>query len=126
MDPTPLDLVLIDGDHAVPAPYIDYYYTADRLVQGGVMLVDDTQLRSVRQLCEFLDEEAQRWEVVEQLERTRIYRKLVEGKVAEGIRHLEQPFISNALKPGLLYRVARKIRRASFGLIRGRSFRAPH
>lgn len=60
LDPAPLDLVLIDGDHTVPMPLIDYYYTADLLVQGGLLLVDDVQLRSVQQLCDFLDTEQQR------------------------------------------------------------------
>ncbi len=30
-----LDFVLIDGDHAFPAPFIDWYYTADRIKVGG-------------------------------------------------------------------------------------------
>jgi predicted O-methyltransferase YrrM len=112
LPPTPLDLVLVDGDHAVPAPLIDYYYTADRLVKGGVMLVDDVQLRSVQQLCEFLDAEKERWEPAGQVARTAIYRKRVEGNVAEGVHFQQQPFVSAPPGPGLLGQAARTIKRA--------------
>src|SRR6266480_557473 len=39
-----LDLVLIDGQHAFPAPLIDWYYTAPKLQIGGLLLIDDIQL----------------------------------------------------------------------------------
>jgi predicted O-methyltransferase YrrM len=120
MKPTPLDLVIIDGDHSVPTPLIDYYYTADRLVEGGLLFVDDVQLRSVQQLCDFLDTEKQRWQFVEQVARTRIYRKCVEGRVIEGIWWGQQPFCTAPSPPpqpqrGLLYRGLRKIRRTLVG-----------
>lgn len=38
-------------------PLIDYYYTADHLVPGGPLLVDDVQLRPLQQPCDFLDAE---------------------------------------------------------------------
>lgn len=118
MAPTPLDLEIIDGDHAVPAPLIDYYYTADWLAKDGVLLVDDVQLRSVQQLSDFLDTEKPRWEFVEQVDWTRIYRKRVEGRVT-GSRWHQQPFCtaSPPLPPpspprSLLYRALRRIKRA--------------
>jgi predicted O-methyltransferase YrrM len=40
----PLDLVLIDGRHGFPAPFIDFYYTADKLKIGGLLVIDDTYL----------------------------------------------------------------------------------
>lgn len=106
MDPTPLDLVLIDGDHAVPAPLIDFYYTVDRLVEGGLLLVDDVRLPSVLQLCDFLDAERTRWRFVEQVERTRIYRKRVEGRVIEGVHWTKQRFCTTVGD-----RMARRIRK---------------
>ena len=33
LKPMPLDQVIIDGDHAVPTPLIDFYYTSDWLVK---------------------------------------------------------------------------------------------
>ena len=117
MEPTPLDLVLIDGNHAVPMPLIDYYYTADRLVEGGLLLVDDVQLRSVQQLCDFLDTEKPRWQFEEQVGGTRIYRKCVEGRVIEGIGWHRQPFCTAPPWPQrtLLYRALRKIKRTLLG-----------
>jgi hypothetical protein len=53
--PAPLDFVLIDGDHAYPAPAIDWYYSARHLRRGGTMLVDDRQLWAVRDLFIFLE-----------------------------------------------------------------------
>src|SRR6185437_13949823 len=35
-----LDLVLIDGKHAFPWPILDWFFTADRLQKGGIMLLD--------------------------------------------------------------------------------------
>jgi predicted O-methyltransferase YrrM len=131
LDPTPLDLVLVDGDHGVPMPLVDFCYTADRLVEGGWLLVDDVQLPSVEQLCEFLDAETPRWAFAEQLARTRIYRKRAAGRVT-GILWNQQPFCAEPppgrarrrpLYPpprrrpqhGLLYRVLRRIKRAVLG-----------
>jgi hypothetical protein len=48
------DLVLIDGNHAFPAPFIDYYYAADKMKVGGVLIVDDTQLWTGKILRDFL------------------------------------------------------------------------
>jgi predicted O-methyltransferase YrrM len=118
LNATPLDLVLIDGDHAVPLPLIDFFYTADRLVEDGWLLVDDVQLRSVQQLSAFLDTETPRWAFVEQVERTRIYRKRVAGRVT-GLLWREQPFCATRPTPppqrSLLSRGLRKIRRALSG-----------
>lgn len=117
MKPIPLDLEIIDGDHAVPVPLIDYYYTADWLVRGGLLLVDDVQLRSVQQLSDFLDTEKPRWEFVEQIERTRIYRKRVEGKVT-GFLWNQQPFSTASVSSpprSFLRRALGKIKRKLVG-----------
>lgn len=55
--PVDLDLVLIDGSHAFPAPFIDWYYTAAALKVGGHLIVDDVQLWTGHVLKRFLDEE---------------------------------------------------------------------
>lgn len=81
-DPAPLDVVLIDGDHAFPAPYIDWYYTADRVRRLGYVLVDDTQLRTGRTLRDFLGAEPE-WRLVEQIGKTAIFQKVVDGPVTD-------------------------------------------
>ena len=70
-----LDLVLIDGSHAFPTPFIDWYYTADRLRVGGMMMIDDTQLWTGHALKRFLIQEPE-WELVEDVSaRTAIFVK---------------------------------------------------
>jgi predicted O-methyltransferase YrrM len=76
LEPTPLDLVLIDGDHAFPAPFIDFWYAGGRLVPGGLLVVDDTHLRACRVLADFLHAEAGRWRVHRELATTTVFERL--------------------------------------------------
>ena len=48
------DFALIDGRHGFPAPFIDWFYIADRLRRGGVVLVDDTWIWTCDVLVRFL------------------------------------------------------------------------
>jgi hypothetical protein len=57
----PLDLVLIDGWHAFPSPFINWYYAAERLKIGGIVVLDDTQLRTYHVLDAFMRAEKGRW-----------------------------------------------------------------
>jgi hypothetical protein len=91
LEPTELDLVFVDGGHAFPMAIVDWYYTAGRLREGGIVVFDDIQLASVRLgLFEFIDADP-RW--------TPIART---GKWAACVRHAagslreawdDQPFI---------------------------------
>jgi tetratricopeptide (TPR) repeat protein len=65
LKPGPLDLVLIDGRHAFPSPFIDWYYSIDHLNIGGICIVDDTQLWTGDVLKQFLKQEAE-WELLEE------------------------------------------------------------
>ena len=40
--PAGLDLVLIDGCHGFPAPFIDWHYAGSGLKANGILIVDDT------------------------------------------------------------------------------------
>ena len=44
LKPEPLDLVLIDGWHALPAPFLDWFFTAKRLVKPHSQLPRHLQL----------------------------------------------------------------------------------
>lgn len=74
-----LNLVFIDGMHAFPWPILDWYYTADRLKLGGLMMLDDTQLQSVGILSEFLKADTPRWKLIKTVGRTDIFEKIAQG-----------------------------------------------
>ena len=76
LHPEPLDVVLIDGWHAFPAPFLDWFFTAKRLVVNGYLILDDTQLKAVRILRDFLETEQGRWALVARFKRTDIFRKI--------------------------------------------------
>lgn len=89
---TDLDLVLIDGKHAFPWPIIDWFYTADRLKQNGILVLDDLQIASVAILKDFILEDP-RW----RLERSFGRQALVVKKLCESVHDLAwhmQPYIT--------------------------------
>jgi hypothetical protein len=73
------DVILIDGKHAFPWPIIDWFYTADRLKNGGYMIIDDVGLNSVSILVEFLNSDP-RWQLKKNFsDKTIVFKKLVEN-----------------------------------------------
>jgi predicted O-methyltransferase YrrM len=72
-----LDLILIDGEHTFPIPFLDWYYTADLLKVGGLMVVDDVDIATGTILAAFMTAD-RKWEQVqrEEFARFAIYRKL--------------------------------------------------
>lgn len=87
-----LDFVLIDGDHAFPAPFIDWYYTADKVRAGGYLAVDDTHIPTGKILRDFLAAEAGRWKLTKEIGKTAIFSRSTTEPVALGIEWMEQPF----------------------------------
>jgi hypothetical protein len=77
--PATLDVVLIDGAHAFPAPIIDWHYTARRLKIGGTLGIDDYRMPSVRLLHDFLCSEDE-WELLRVVQNTSFFQKLQEPK----------------------------------------------
>jgi predicted O-methyltransferase YrrM len=65
---TELDVVLIDGGHGFPIPFIDFFYAGAALRIGGLLVVDDTQLWTGRMLREFLAADPA-WELVQEMPR---------------------------------------------------------
>jgi predicted O-methyltransferase YrrM len=72
LEQTALDLVLIDGDHAFPAPFIDWYYAAIRMRPGARMIVDDTHLWTGKILHGFLSEDPG-WRLDRKFRRTSVF-----------------------------------------------------
>jgi predicted O-methyltransferase YrrM len=71
-----LDLVLIDGAHAFPIPFIDWFYAGGALRPGGLLLVDDTQVPSPRLLRDFLDAEGARWRRVTEVDNCAVFERI--------------------------------------------------
>ena len=91
LDFTRLDLVLIDGAHGFPIPFLDWYYTADRLKVGGSLIIDDTQVWTCHILKMFLMGEPE-WRLeADYLPRSVVFTKLEDGGC--GKNEWVQPFI---------------------------------
>lgn len=70
-----LDMVFLDGKHAFPWPIVDWFYSADWIKQGGIMMVDDAQMKSVRILVDFMTADP-RWSNLKSFgDRTFAFRK---------------------------------------------------
>jgi hypothetical protein len=77
--PSKLDLVLIDGAHGFPMPVIDWHYTAHRLKVGGILVIDDYRMPSVKILYDFVYAEEE-WGFVAIVQNTAFFRKVAEPK----------------------------------------------
>jgi hypothetical protein len=110
LDIEPLDLVLIDGCHAFPAPYIDWYYTAEKVKAGGFVIVDDCHLVTGKVLAEFLDAERGRWKLHCWIGKTAVFQKMVSEPVIEGYEWIDQPYCAK--------RVAAPSKRSVWGRVR--------
>jgi len=87
-----LDLFLVDGRHAFPSPYIDWYYGARLLKVGGLMVVDDTQLLTGTVLRDFMTEDGF-WRQVRDFDKTSVFQKTDEG--FDSVEWDGQPYILN-------------------------------
>ena len=118
----PLDLVLIDGRHGFPAPFIDFYYTAAKLKIDGLLVVDDTWLWTGEVLKKILLSEPE-WQLeADFAPRTAVFRKLAEGSQAK--EWTQQEFIVNhsAFKlnedsPSYFATAARYLKQSEFSVL---------
>ncbi|OGV69566.1 MAG: hypothetical protein A2283_02050 [Lentisphaerae bacterium RIFOXYA12_FULL_48_11] len=79
--PTPsIDVALIDGNHSFPIPVVDWHYIDLVLRKGGILLVDDTNVKSVAVLCDYLSSELS-YKKCKEIERTAVYEKIRENRV---------------------------------------------
>lgn len=54
----PLQLVFIDGPHGFPFPNMEYWKLYPHLEAGGLLVIDDIHIPTIRQLFDFLREDA--------------------------------------------------------------------
>jgi predicted O-methyltransferase YrrM len=97
-----LDLILIDGSHAFPIPFIDWYYSSIGLKVGGLLIIDDTQLWTGHVLKKFLLSEPEWDHKISLAGRTAIFVKLKEGSHMKEWPH--QPYLVR--NSSLLFRLA--------------------
>jgi predicted O-methyltransferase YrrM len=114
-DESNLDLVLLDGKHAFPWPIVDWFFTADRLKRGGLMLLDDAKMRSVAVLTEFMAAEPG-WQFVRSFStgKTLAFRK-VQDKILDVAWHM-QPWTVNYKSLGILRRIRARMSRILRGV----------
>ena len=109
-----LDLILLDGKHAFPWPIVDWFFTADRLRQGGLMIIDDVQLQSVSILGDFMRIDSG-WQLIRDFSgKTLAFRK-IRDSIHDVAWHM-QPFsvgkrVGTKECPGILARLARRLKR---------------
>jgi len=53
---TVIDFAYLDGCHGYPFPALDWHYVDKHLKVGGIIGMDNVELRPVREHCEFLEE----------------------------------------------------------------------
>jgi predicted O-methyltransferase YrrM len=114
METPRLDLVLIDGKHAFPWPILDWFFTADRLKRGGIVILDDTPLWAVQGLARFLSADSRNWRRVARSGKAVAFQKIVER--AHDVAWYMQPHADSlrmrllrTLPPSIL-RLAKRLR----------------
>ena len=102
------DIVLLDGKHAFPWPVIDWFYTADKLKQGGLMIIDDIEMRSVSMLVDFMKADTS-WEEVNEFSGQAIVFKKIKQSVHDVAWHM-QPFSVTNRYTGMISRIRNLIK----------------
>jgi hypothetical protein len=90
LETSTFDFALIDGRHGFPAPFIDWFYIAERLRCGGVLLVDDTWIWTCDILARFL-EATPEWRRCRMLSNSAAFVK--ESNDAQHAEWVDQPFV---------------------------------
>jgi len=108
------DLILLDGKHAFPWPIVDWFFTADRLRQDGVMLIDDVHLRPVTILAEFMKIDPA-WQLIRDFSGKTLAFKKIRTGIRDVAWHM-QPYTvasdaGNNGRLSLFRRVASRLRR---------------
>ena len=78
LESIPIRVALIDGWHAFPGPFLDWFFVCKALQVGGFVIVDDTQLRTCAILRDFLASETPRWRRTCCLGKTEVFEKLTD------------------------------------------------
>ena len=103
-----IQLALLDGNHSFPFPMLDWHYIDPHLAVGGLLMVDNRSINTVRMLCDFLDRDSSyRFRI--QLAECSVYEKVAQRVMGWGdqaINHhdyvgyakLSAPYVQRRLK----------------------------
>jgi hypothetical protein len=70
----PLDFVLIDGPHGFPYPQMEYFHFYQRIRKGGLLVIDDIHIPTIRQMYDFLRDEKM-WTHIEDVMTTAFFQR---------------------------------------------------
>jgi predicted O-methyltransferase YrrM len=76
------DLFLIDGSHGFPLPIVDWFFGAEHLRKGGLLVVDDVPLPAVRALLQLLEHDP-RWVRLRSTPKWAAFERQSEGSLSE-------------------------------------------
>ena len=77
-----LDVMWVDGSHAFPFPFFDWYYGCRSLRAGGLLVVDDTQLPAPAYLAAVLAAD-RRWSTVSRRKNWAAFERLTDHDLRE-------------------------------------------
>jgi predicted O-methyltransferase YrrM len=109
------DVVLIDGCHGFPVPFLDFFYLGRQLRLGGVLVVDDTHLWTGRVLRDFLTEDPD-WRLMARTGKTAFFTKERSQETYEW-EWVRQPYVVR--RSGFGLREWTRARRAEAGRLIG-------
>jgi len=75
-----LDLALIDGGHGWPTVFVDFCYINAMLRNGCVLIIDDVQLHSIKELARLLVKDETRFLIVRDLGKSLVFKKLTDER----------------------------------------------
>ena len=70
----PLDFALIDGPHGFPFVHMEYFHFYPKVRKGGILVVDDIHIPTIRQLYDVLRDEKM-WNHIEDVETTAFFQR---------------------------------------------------
>ncbi len=86
-----IDLALIDGNHSYPFPTVDFHYADQILNSDGLLLLDNTEIRAVDIVVEYLTSEPA-YELVRHIRNCAVFRKVGDrslGWMGQSINQIE-------------------------------------
>jgi predicted O-methyltransferase YrrM len=86
-----VDLALIDGGHGWPTVFVDFCYINAMLRNGGILVIDDVQLHSVKELGRLLQKSEKHFALVRDLGKSLAFKKLTDDRFLP--QASQQPYI---------------------------------